>query len=184
MLTAAAMTHNVNSSREPVLVTCQSSHGNRRRPTISMKAMKPPTWASVMKMVIPMLRAPSVALPPSEGASAGNSTKTKTMARSSTTSQPTAIRPSPESTKPRLSRALSKTTVLATESEMPKTSAEPRLHPQKVATPAPKAVATAICTTAPGRAIFRTAIRSSTEKCKPTPNMRSITPTSASCDAI
>jgi Kef-type K+ transport system membrane component KefB len=46
------------------------------------------------------------------------------------------------------------------------------------------AVATVICTMAPGTAILRTASRSSREKCNPTPNISSITPISASWLAI
>ena len=45
------------------------------------------------------------------------------------------------------------------------------------------AVATAICAIAPGMAIARTESRSASEKCRPTPNIRRITPTSASCAA-
>lgn len=37
-----------------------------------------------------------------------------------------------------------------------------------------------ICTTAPGTAILRTASRSPSEKCRPTPNISSMTPISAS----
>ena len=40
MPTAAAMTHNVKSSREPVRATCQRIHGKRRRPTTSMSTTK------------------------------------------------------------------------------------------------------------------------------------------------
>ncbi len=36
MPTAAAITHSVNSSREPVRATCQSSQGKTRRPTTSI----------------------------------------------------------------------------------------------------------------------------------------------------
>jgi len=57
MLTAAATTHSVNSSREPVLATCHGAHGNRRRPTTRMKASKPPTWASVTRIVSAVPRA-------------------------------------------------------------------------------------------------------------------------------
>ena len=135
---------------------------------------------------MPVLRAPlsAGALPPSDGASAGNSTSISTIARSSTTSQPTAMRPLAESTMPRASSALSSTTVLATDSAKPNTSAAPIAQPHSVATPAPSAVATTIWTTAPGSAILRTASRSSIENCRPTPNISSITPISASCAAI
>jgi len=93
--TAAATTHRVNSSREPVRATCHNTQGNRRRPTSSIKATKPPTWSSVQPTVRPSCAASSSApVPlPSHPASGGNSTSTSTMARSSTTSQPTAIRP-------------------------------------------------------------------------------------------
>ena len=47
--------------------------------------------------------------------------------------------------------------------------------------PAPSSVATAICTAAPGSAIRRTDIRSSSEKWIPTPNISRMTPISASC---
>ena len=55
MLTAAATTHSVNSSREPVRVTCHSSHGNTRRPTSSISATKPATLSSVTASVRPQL---------------------------------------------------------------------------------------------------------------------------------
>ena len=84
---------------------------------------------------------------------------------------------------PRDSSARSSTTVLATDNATPKISAPGSDQPQAVARPAPSAVATAICTTAPGMAMPRTDIRSSTEKCRPTPNISNITPTSASCMA-
>jgi hypothetical protein len=41
-------------------------------------------------------------------------------------------------------------------------------------------VATTTWTTAPGKAMWRTANRSLREKCKPTPNINSMTPISAS----
>ena len=131
-----------------------------------MKAMKAPTWASVISTVTPApcVLLPSGAVPPSDGASAGSSTSTSTIARSSTTSQPTAMRPFAESRMPRLSSAFSSTTVLATDSEIPNTSAAPNGQPHAVATPAPSAVAATIWTTAPGSAILRTASRSSTAK--------------------
>jgi hypothetical protein len=105
------------------------------------------------------------------------------MARSSTTSQPTAMRPSCDSSVPRASSARSSTTVLATDSARPNTRAPASDQPQNSASPAPMAVATPICTTAPGTATRRTAIRSATEKCSPTPNISSITPISASWEA-
>ena len=179
MPTAAATTHSVNSSREPVRVTCHSSHGNTRRPTSSIRPMNTATCSSVQ----PTLRSssgPGAAWPPSQPASGGSSTSTSTIARSSTTSQPTAMRPFIESSTPADSSALSSTTVLATDRLRPNTSPAPRLQPQAQLTRPPSSVATVICTTAPGKAMRRTANRSSSEKCRPTPNISSITPISAS----
>ena len=56
-------------------------------------------------------------------ASGGSSTSTSTIARSSTTSQPTAMRPLADSSTPWRSSALSSTTVLATDNASPSTSA-------------------------------------------------------------
>jgi hypothetical protein len=94
------------------------------------------------------------------------------------------MRPFIVSTAPRLSRAFSRTTVLATDSDRPNTRPAPRLHPHDIATAMPSTVAAAICAMAPGKAILRTAIRSSIEKCRPTPNISSITPISDSWAAI
>ena len=46
-VTAAATTHSVNSSREPVRVTCHSNHGNTRRPPTSINATNAATSSSV-----------------------------------------------------------------------------------------------------------------------------------------
>lgn len=94
------------------------------------------------------------------------------------------MRPFCVASTPRLSSAFSNTTVLATDSDSPNTIPAIRLQPHAIATAVPITVATAICTTAPGRAIFFTDSRSSSEKCSPTPNISSITPISASCPAI
>jgi hypothetical protein len=148
-----------------------------------MSATNPATLPSVTASVQPTLSVVPVArggLPPSTAASAGSNTSTSTTTRSSTTSQPIAIRPLTECNTPRASSARSSTTVLATDSEMPKTIPAPMLQPHASAVTAPSAVATPICTTAPGMAMRRTASRSSSEKCSPTPNIISITPISAS----
>src|SRR5205809_5988467 len=141
------MTHNVKSSREPVRAICQSNHGNRRLPTTSMSAMKTETWPNVRTSVVSKLRfsAPSgtaFGLPPSHSASGGSNTSTNTITRSSTTSHPTAMRPLTVSRRPRLSRVLRSTTVLATESARPNTRPAARLQPQRAATAMPSKVAT------------------------------------------
>src|SRR5688500_19060514 len=127
MLTAAATTHSVNSSREPVRATCQSSHGKKRRPTTSIRVMNAATASTVLPSV--SQRLPLDGLAPNTSASGGSKTRTSTIARSSTTSQPTAIRPLADSTALLLSSALSSTTVLATDRETPNTIAPPTGQP-------------------------------------------------------
>lgn len=70
--------------------------------------------------------------------------------------------------------------MLATESARPKTSPAAIDQPSQVARARPSPVATAICSTAPGKAIRRTERRSRKEKWSPTPNISSMTPISAS----
>ena len=55
--------------------------------------------------------------------------------------------------------------------------------PQRARAPRRARSPRAICTIAPGTAMRRTASRSPSEKCRPTPNISSITPISASCAA-
>ncbi|SSS01392.1 Uncharacterised protein [Acinetobacter baumannii] len=155
--------------------------GTTRLPTMSMNAIKPITFNRVIPSVNQMLpSAPAGALPPSKTAVAGRSTKTSTITKSSTNSQPTAILPFTESKRPRSPKAFNKTTVLAHDRLKPKTRAEPKLQPHNIETPIPSKVATAICKIAPGKAIRRTCKRSFNEKCIPTPNIKNITPSSAS----
>ncbi len=117
---------------------------------------------------------------PSTSASAGNNTNASTITRSSTISQPTAMRPRWVSSKRRSSSARSSTTVLATDSARPNTS--PCISDQLMlhASAQPSRVATTICASAPGTAIHFTSIKSSSEKCSPTPNISNITPSSDS----
>ena len=107
-----------------------------------------------------------------------------TIARSSTISQPTAMRPLVVPSALRSSSAFTSTTVLATDSARPRIRPAPNVHPQSIAIPAPISVASTICTTAPGIAMLRTASSAPREKCSPTPNMSRITPISASWPAI
>ena len=51
MPSAAATTHSVNSSREPVRATCHSSQGKKRRPTTSINPMNSATSPSVIANV-------------------------------------------------------------------------------------------------------------------------------------
>ena len=135
MPTATATTHSVNSSREPVLEICHSTHGSTRRPPTSISATKAATASSVCASVSHRLSPP--APPSARPTSAGSSTSTSTIARSSTISQPTAMRPFCESSTPRDSSARNSTTVLATESEMPNTSAPPADQPTTAPGPRP-----------------------------------------------
>ncbi len=88
------------------------------------------------------------------------------------------MRPRWVSSRRRSSIARSSTTVLATDSARPNTSPCSVGQPMLQASPQPSRVATAICASAPGIAIHFTSIRSSSEKCRPTPNISSITPSS------
>ena len=102
-------------------------------------------------------------VPPKSPARGGKSTSVSTMTRSSTTSQPTAIRPFGVSIWLRSCSARSSTTVLATDSDRPKTSPAPMLQPSVQASPAPMRLATVIWPTAPGMAMVRTDNRSFNE---------------------
>ncbi|MNN30772.1 hypothetical protein D3C81_1444310 [compost metagenome] len=181
---AMASTARVNSSREPVAAMRSSTQGTRRRPPKIISATKAATLPRVSSSG--SSRPPSLPsdLPPSEPASAGSSTRVRTIARSSTISQPMAMRPRLVSMIPRCSRARSSTTVLATESARPNTSPPPISQSMNQARPMPSRVATAICTTAPGMAMDFTDSRSFSEKCRPTPNISRMTPSSAiSCES-
>jgi len=79
---------------------------------------------------------------------------------------------------------LSRTTVLATDSDSPKINPLPQSQPHHRAMNMPSTVANAICTTAPGIAMRFTASRSLSEKCRPTPNISNITPISDNWEAI
>ena len=178
---AMARVARVKSSREPVRTTRASSQGMTRRPTSSISAMKAPTLSAVRPSSSPRLWPDSSPLsPPSGPASAGSTTRASTISRSSTISQPTAMRPRRLSTIWRSSRARSNTTVLATDSDNPNTRPLPSPQPRKWLTPMPIRVAAAICTMAPGMAMRLTASRSLMEKCRPTPNISRMTPISVS----
>ena len=76
------------------------------------------------------------------------------------------------------------TTVLATETAMPRIKPLCQLQPIATASPMQARVAAVLCASAPGIASERTASRSFKLKCRPTPNISRITPISASSDAI
>jgi hypothetical protein len=160
---AAATTARVNNSLEPVPAICQRSQGITRRPTIIIKPMKAPTCSSVLAMVIQTASLPdtATALPPRSAASGGKRTNTRTVAKSSTISQPTAIRPFMLSSIPRASSALSNTTVLAQDNDKPKSNPWPHGQPHHQDAAIPSSVAQVICTTAPGTAIRLTASKGS-----------------------
>ncbi|MNL69886.1 hypothetical protein D3C87_1948030 [compost metagenome] len=68
----------------------------------------------------------------------------------------------------------------ATDSASPNRMDPNRPQPRRRPSPMPSRVANPICTMAPGMASARTLIRSFNEKCRPTPNIRRMTPSSAS----
>ncbi len=110
----------------------------------------------------------------------GIATRTTTVSRSSTISQPTATWPEGVSTRAWASSPRSNTTVLATDRARPSTSPEAQGIPNHSATSRPRSVEAALWMRAPGTATWRTASSSRGWKCRPTPNISSTTPTSAS----
>ena len=92
---------------------------------------------------------------PALGRKTGNSTRTTTVNRSSTTSQPTAMCPDGVCRSLLSASTRSNTTVLATEMASPNTT--PACHDQPTARPnsRPSMVATRLCPIAPGTATFR-----------------------------
>jgi hypothetical protein len=114
----------------------------------------------------------------------GSRTRMRTVMMSSTTSQPTAMCPWGLSRTSLSTRTRIRTTVLATEIASPSTTPMGQVQPARTAIQAARAVATVIWTIAPGMAIDRTASRSFTWRWRPTPNIRRMTPTSASSVAI
>ncbi len=123
---AMPSTARVNSSREPVAATFSNDQGITRRPMTSIAA----TNATILSKVTPSAAssegdcascAAAGAPVPSTSASAGSNTNASTITRSSTISQPTAMRPRWVSSKRRSSRARNSTTVLATDNARPNT---------------------------------------------------------------
>ena len=186
MPSATARTERVNSSREPVRATRASIQGTTLGPIRMAMTAKAATLDRVTasSSAIGMSDGawPWIGLPPSTSAKAGSSTSASTIARSSTISQPTATRPLGLSTMLRSSSAFSSTTVLATDRLRPITRPVPKLQPHSEHRPMPSRVASTIWPIAPGIAMPLTASRSEAEKCRPTPNISRMTPTSASCD--
>ena len=124
---------------------------------------------------------PSRGSPPSGTARAGSSTSTSTVTRSSTMSQPTAMRPS---------AGLERAAVLERPQEHHRArdreaEAEHEPDPQRPAPDVRDEHAEQgrdgdLRRARPGTAILRTASRSASEKCRPTPNISRMTPISAS----
>ena len=106
---------------------------------------------------------------------------TSTVARSSTTSQPTAMRPCGRVELAAVrQRAQQDDGARDRERQAEHDAAAPSPSRARRPSAAPSSVATAIWTSAPGTAIARTASRSSSEKWMPTPNISRMTPISAS----
>ena len=178
----------MNSSRDPWRATCSRSHGITRAPATTMTTAKiaaramAKTTSARAPAPGPEVSAwvpPSVA--PSRGAMSGSSTRTTTVKRSSTISQPTAMRPCWVSARcgPR-ERAAGRP--CSRRRSPGRARARPRRRIRaRMPSPVPRIVATAIWTAAPGTAIARTARRSRNEKWMPTPNISRMTPISASC---
>ena len=183
---AMASTARVNSSFEPSFETRVRRRGTRRVPATTMTTTKRAALPSPSAMLpsVPSASVGAEDVPPRSGAIVGSSTRMTIVTRSSTISQPIAILPWAVSSSPRSVIARSRTTVLATDSDSPRTSPPP--IPQPSATPSirPRIVAITIWMSAPGIAMPRTAARSRSEKWMPTPNISRMIPMSASSIAI
>ena len=114
---------------------------------------------------------------------AGNTTSSTIVKMSSTRDQPTAMRPGVALRIPRSDMPRTMSTVDAVARHMPSTAAPPIGQPNNANMPAPSATTAPLAAIAPGTATFRTAIKSRSEKPRPTPNISSITPTSARSSA-
>ena len=177
MPSASTSTVNVNSSRDLVPATRSSSAGMRRS-AIAATATRPASFTAVNARFSAMR--PGVA---SATNTEGSRTSPMTVRRSSTTSQPTAMRPA-DVCRSRLSdRRRMRTTVLATDSDMPNTIAAGHANPIACDVVAPSTVMAPLAMTAPGTAMRRTSSSSSTLNCRPTPNMIRMMPISESCSA-
>ena len=125
MPSASTSTVSVKSSREPVSATLLKSHGITRPPIGNATAMSNPIFRTARP------RAAASPLPPPSSPltnSTGSMTSTRTVKRSSTTSQPTAMWPVGVCSSLLSDKTRTSTTVLATESASPKTA--PAVHPQ------------------------------------------------------
>ena len=185
---AIARTLKRKSSLEPDCAEIFNNQGITRRPMTKVTMINRTTFA-IVKRIVPKRpncshcasgSASPATFPPNEVDRAGMSTSARTIARSSTISHPTAMRPRSVSIKLRSCRERRSTTVLAVERANPKTMPPPTPHPMTRPKQSPNNVATAICTMAPGMAIALTDRRSLTEKCSPTPNINRMMPISAS----
>ena len=174
----------MNSSFEPSLATSTRSFGTSRAPATIMSTAKSTALPSARAIDSSGSVPSSAAVPPMNGAIVGSRTRMTTVTRSSTISQPIAIRPCGVCSSPRSVIARRSTTVLATDSDSPSTSPPPRPQPSATPSMTPSSVATTICPSAPGIAIARTAARSRIEKWIPTPNISRMIPMSASSIAI
>ena len=173
-------TVSVNSSRERSRATCTRTHGIARDPPSITIATRAESFssASPKDAQSPGLVAPSAA--DASVPSTGISTRMMTVKTSSTSSHPTATWPWGVFSASASINTRMRTTVLATAIAMPITAPDLTGRPRAANTAMPRRVATRLWPMAPGMATDLTASRSFRWKCRPTPNMSRMTPTSAS----
>ena len=137
---------------------------------------------AVSESVQPSCVLPSAPLAPPFGKEpkTGRRTNTITVSTSSTKSQPTAIWPAGECKLSASERTRMSRTVLATAMAMPMTMAVFISKPRNHRTDNANRVVVALSSSAPGKAVALTAMSSWSLKWRPTPNMRRMTPISAS----
>lgn len=175
---ASARIVSVNSSRDRRRATFTSIQGTIRDPTRNTRATSAPSFPRATRSETNRPReaaAGSAAWPRT-----GITTRTITVRTSSTMSQPMAAWPAGVPARLCVSSPRSSTTVLATESAMPRTRPAFSGQPNQTPMAKPDSVATALWSKAPGMAIPFTSMRSSRWKWSPTPNISKTTPISAS----
>ena len=174
---AITSTVSVKSSRDFNRATRNSSHGTKRAPTKAITAPSAASFSTAMPGRRPDASPAGAAL----GASAGRMTSTSTVMMSSTTSQPTATRPSAGFDEPVVHEHAQQHDRARDGNRDAEDGAADHAPAERHREPRAQTVASALWPSAPGIAIDRTFSKSSRWKCRPTPNISRITPISASC---
>ena len=178
MPSAVASTARVNSSREPVRATCASTQGTTRWPTTRTRTRNRATLPRVRARVSQQAAAADL---PGEAARVAAQHAGQRRQQDQRQDHGQVLDDQPADGDPAgagieraalLQRAQQDDRAGDREREAEDEAGAEATSPRGGRSPCPSAVATAIWPRAPGMAILRTAIRSSIEKCRPTPNIK------------